>query len=77
MSTLKNCYQIRTSRNIKSFRSCAHATATPLEHLDRGRICSGESKRLWSNQRALWLQGGMKVASSPRGASRGEMIGRP
>jgi hypothetical protein len=70
MTDLKNCNQIRTSRNIKSFRSCLHSTAVPLARLDKGRICLGEEKRLWSNQRALWLQGGMNVASSSGGASR-------
>ncbi len=65
MSTLKNCYQIRTSRNIKGFRSCVHATATPLLCLDKGRISVGEAKRLWSSDRELWLRGVTRVVPGP------------
>jgi len=63
MTYLKNSNQIRTSRNIKSFRSCLHSTAVPLARLDKGRICLGEEKRLWSNQRQLWLGRGLKIVS--------------
>lgn len=61
MTYLKNSNQIRTSRNIKSFRSCLHSTAVPLARLDKGRICLGEEKRLWSDQRQLWLRSGLKI----------------
>ena len=45
MLTLKGPAHIATSRNIKSFRWCAHSTAEPMAHLDIQKLAR-EEKRL-------------------------------
>ena len=57
MLTLQSSRHIRTSRNIKGFRSCQHAAGESLSHLDAPRI-PGEEARLASRAaRRLWLEG--------------------
>lgn len=55
MLTIRSMKQVRSSRNIKSFRSCPHATGVSLAHLDAARL-AGEAQRLADReQRRLWL----------------------
>ncbi len=54
MLTLKESSHIRTSRNIKSFCSCRHATGVSLVHRDQGRIALGEEKLARKEIERLW-----------------------
>lgn len=46
---------IATSRNIKGFRSCKHATAIGAQDRDRRRVLSEERGRTARERRRLWL----------------------
>ena len=46
---------IRTSSEIKSYRSIRHATGAPLAHCDSGRMKLAEEKRLAKMDRDIWL----------------------
>ena len=65
MHILKNSTHIRTSRNIKSFRSCRHVTGDLSVNLDRGktaledeRLAQREARQLWFAQQ--WRQHPMR-----------------
>jgi len=47
---------IRTGRNIKSFRSCPHATGVSMSHLDVERIARGEQRLMAREARHFWLE---------------------
>ena len=55
MITLKNSAHISTSRNIKGFRSCQHATGVSLAHLDVERLASKEERLASREMRRLRL----------------------
>ena len=56
MLTLRGMKHIRTAgRNIKSFRSCPHATGVSMSHLDVERIGRGEEKVARAEARRAWL----------------------
>lgn len=57
MSGIRNCSQIKTSRNIKSFRFSVQSTGAPTRVLDQGRIHMGEARRMFSNRRVVRLLG--------------------
>ena len=47
---------VKTSRHVKSFRSCRHATGRSLDHLDAQRIAR-EAERLAAREAwQLWLE---------------------
>lgn len=55
MLTMRSMKHVRTSRNIKSFHSCPHATGISLAHLDAARLAL-EAERLANRERRrLWL----------------------
>jgi hypothetical protein len=55
MLTRKSSDPVRTSRNIKGFRSCGHATAVAMQDLDRGRVLFAERRRIRRDARRRWL----------------------
>ena len=55
MLTLRGMKHIRTGRNIKSFRSCPHATGVPMSHLDVERIARGEERMAGAEAWRAWL----------------------
>jgi len=56
MLTLRGMKHIRTGRNIKSFRSCPHATGVSnMAHLDKGRILLEEQRVMAREGRRVWL----------------------
>ena len=57
MLTLKSFRHIRASRNVNGFRSCQHATAESLAHLDAQRIVREEARLASRAARRLWLEG--------------------
>ncbi len=54
MLTLKNSNQIRTIQNIKSFRSCSHATGVSMTRPERARIALEKEKLDLRQARRLW-----------------------
>ena len=55
MHTLKNSAHIRTSRNVKSFRSCRHATGELPVDLDQGRMALEGERLAIRVLRQIWL----------------------
>ena len=55
MHTLKNSAHIRTSRNVKSFCSCRHATGEPSADLDQGRMALEGERLSIRVLRRIWL----------------------
>lgn len=55
MLTLRGMKHIRTSRNIKGFRSSPNATGVSMSHLDVERIARGEGRMAWAEARRAWL----------------------
>ena len=58
MIKLKTSSGIKTSAEIKSYRSLRHSTGAPLSSLDWGRMKMGHAKRSAKNDWKLWLQSG-------------------
>lgn len=56
MLTLKSSRHLRTTRNIKGFRSCQHASGESLAHLDAQRIAREETRLAARAARRLRLQ---------------------
>ena len=56
MLTLKSSRHIRTTRNIKGFRSCQHATGESLADLDAQRIAREEARLAARAARRLRLE---------------------
>lgn len=46
---------IRTSSEIKGFRSLVHSVGAPLRALDQGRIQLGYARRIAARDRRNWL----------------------
>lgn len=55
MLTIKSMKQIRTSRNVRSFRSCPHATGVSVAHHDNRRLTREEERLMAREARRLWL----------------------
>jgi len=55
MLTLRSIKHVRTSRNIKSFRSCPHATGVSMSHLDRARLAREKERLAAREERRVWL----------------------
>jgi len=56
MQRLKNMKGLRTSRNIRTFRSCQCSTGESLAHVDRARILREEDRLVVRRDRDLWLE---------------------
>lgn len=56
MLTIKSMKHLPTGRNVKSFRSCQHATGVSMGHLDKGRIAREEHRLMAREARRLWLE---------------------
>lgn len=56
MLTIKSMKQIRTSRNVRSFRACMHATGVSAAHHDKQRLASEEQALMAREGRHLWRQ---------------------
>lgn len=55
MLTQRGRAHIRSSRNIKGFRSCAHSTGGCAAHLDVARIAREGTRLAAREARRLWL----------------------
>ena len=55
MLTAKTSRQVRTTRNIKSFRSSRPATGDSLIHADRARTTREQERLAAREQDRLWL----------------------
>ena len=56
MLTLKSSAQVRTSRHVRGFRSCANSTGISVEHLDRARLQRESAGLAATEARRLWLK---------------------
>lgn len=56
MLTVKSMKNIRTSRNVRSFRSCPHATGVSVAHRDNRRLAREEETLMAREARRLWLE---------------------
>lgn len=56
MLTVKRMKHIRTSRNVRSFRSCPHATGVSAAHHDKRRLTREEEALMAREGRRLWLE---------------------
>ena len=55
MITFRTVRQARTSRNIKSFRSCQYATGVSMAHFDRARFAREKERLAGREARRMWL----------------------
>ena len=55
MLTVKSMKQIRTSRNVRSFRSCPQATRVSAAPHDKPRLTREEAALMAREGRRLWL----------------------
>ncbi|HZE21653.1 MAG TPA: hypothetical protein VE082_06340 [Desulfobaccales bacterium] len=55
MVTLKGVKQVRTMRQVKSYRSCPTATGLPMWGAELGRMGQEEVARGRREQRRCWL----------------------
>jgi hypothetical protein len=57
MMILKDMSQVRTMRQVKSYRSCPTSTGLPMWGAELGRICQEEAARRQRERRRRWLEG--------------------
>ena len=55
MLTMKSMKQTRTSRNVRSFRACLHATGLSAAEHDKPRLIGEERGLMLRKARRLWL----------------------
>jgi len=55
MLTMKSMKQTRTSRNVRSFRACLHATGLSAAEHDKPRLIGEERALMLREVRRLWL----------------------
>ena len=55
MLTMKSMKQMRTSRNVRSFRACLHATGPSAAEHDKTRLIGEERALMVREARRLWL----------------------
>ena len=55
MLTMKSMKQTRTSRNVRSFRACLHATGLSAAEHDKPRLIGEERTLMLRKARRLWL----------------------
>jgi hypothetical protein len=56
MLTLKSSFHIRTSQQIKGFRSCATSSGLPMRRVEAGRLYRGRIVLATRRQRRSWLE---------------------
>ena len=56
MLTLRTSDHLRTSRNVRGFRSCGHLTGAQARDPDRGPVLHEENRRLRRQARRAWLE---------------------
>ena len=56
MIKIKTADAIKTSSEIKSYRSLRHAVAAPLGSIDCGRIKRSQAKRMEKKNYKIWFQ---------------------
>jgi len=56
MITRKSMKQIRTNRNVRSFRSCSLATGEPAAYHDKRRLAREEAALMVREGRQRWLE---------------------
>jgi len=66
MIKIKTANGIRTSSEIKSYRSLRHAVGAPLRALDWGRTKMGQAKRLAKKDWKIWFRAGTQCGMSKR-----------
>jgi hypothetical protein len=54
MLTIKDANQVRTMRQVKSYRSCHTSTGLPMWGAEMGRMCQEEVARCNRELRRLW-----------------------
>jgi hypothetical protein len=60
MIKIKTADAIKTSSEIKSYRSLRHAVAAPLSSFDGGRMKMGHAKRTAKKDWKIWFQAGTR-----------------
>ena len=70
MIKIKTANAIRTSSEIKSYRSLKHAVAAPLGSIDCGRIKMGQAKRMEKKDYKFWYQAGTQSGLKKRVVER-------
>ncbi|MFA6220829.1 MAG: hypothetical protein WC647_00800 [Desulfomonilaceae bacterium] len=58
MIRIKTSDEIKTSSEIKSYRSLRHPVGPPLSSLDWGRMKMGHAKRMAKKDWKIWFQAG-------------------
>lgn len=66
MIGIKSSNDLRTSAEIKSYRSLRHGVGSPMGRLDRGRIGMGLAKRLGRQDWKIWLRAGSRCAAQKK-----------
>jgi len=66
MIKIKTANAIKTSSEIKSYRSLKHAVAAPLGSIDCGRIKMGQAKRMEKKDYKIWFQAGTQCGLKKR-----------
>ncbi|MDA8408118.1 MAG: hypothetical protein M0T73_14835 [Deltaproteobacteria bacterium] len=66
MIKIKTVNGIKTSSEIKSYRSLRHAVGAPVSALDWGRMKMGQAKRLAKKDWKIWFQAGTKCGMTKR-----------
>ncbi len=64
MIRVNTANSIKTSAEIKSYRSLRHSVGAPLGYLDRGRMGMGSAKRLAKKDWKIWFQAGTKCRAT-------------
>ena len=70
MIRIKTADAIKTSSEIKSYRSLRHAVAAPLGSIDCGRIKMGQAKRRERKDYKIWFQAGTQSGLKKRVVER-------
>ncbi|MGC8658864.1 MAG: hypothetical protein ACP5U1_07295 [Desulfomonilaceae bacterium] len=66
MLKINTANAIKTSSEIKSYRSIRHSVGAPQGSLDSGRIGMGTAKRLAKQGWKIWFQAGTQCRATKR-----------
>lgn len=64
MIKIKTASGIKTSAEIKSYRSLRHSVGAPLSSLDWGRMKMGHAKRAAKRDWKVWFRAGTKCGGA-------------
>ena len=70
MIKIKTANAIKTSSEIKSYRSLRHAVAAPMGSIDCGRIKMGYAKRMKKKDYKIWFQAGTQCGLNKKVVER-------